>query len=99
MYVRDPSRVVVTGPLAAHAGGFCAELGRRGYARASAAELMQLMAHLSRWLGFEHLEPDCSRSLNGMLIIYRLRPSLSQPPRGPANIVQVLTRGQWFESP
>jgi hypothetical protein len=57
MYVRDPSRVVVTGPLPAHAGGFCAELGRRGYARASAAELMQLMAHLSRWLGFEHLEP------------------------------------------
>jgi len=57
MYVRDPSRVVVTGPLAAHAGGFCAELGRRGYARASAAELMQLMAHLSRWLGSEHLEP------------------------------------------
>jgi integrase/recombinase XerD len=57
MYVRDPSRVVVTGPLAAHAGGFRAELGQRGYARASAAELMQLMAHLSRWLGSEHLEP------------------------------------------
>jgi integrase/recombinase XerD len=55
--MRDPSRVVVTGPLAAHAGGFCAELGRRGHARASAADLVQLMAHLSRWLGSEHLQP------------------------------------------
>src|ERR1700680_2644114 len=57
MYVRDPSRVMVVGPLAPQADGFCAELGRRGYSGASAAELMQLMAHLSRWLGSEHLEP------------------------------------------
>ena len=32
MYVRDPLRVVVTGPLAAYAAGFCAELERQGYA-------------------------------------------------------------------
>jgi integrase/recombinase XerD len=57
MYVRDPSRVVVTGPLAPYAAGFCAELGQRGYAWVSAAELMQLLAHLSRWLGSEHLGP------------------------------------------
>jgi hypothetical protein len=35
MYVRDPLRVVVTGPLAAYAAGFCAELERQGYAAQS----------------------------------------------------------------
>ena len=56
MYLRDPSRVVVTGPLASFAGGFCVALERRGYAPAAAAELLQLMAHLSRWLGDQHVE-------------------------------------------
>jgi hypothetical protein len=37
MYVRDPRRVVVTGPLA-------------GHAPQPASELAQLMAHVSRWL-------------------------------------------------
>jgi hypothetical protein len=32
MYVRDPLLVVVTGPLAMYAAGFCAELERQGYA-------------------------------------------------------------------
>ena len=50
MYVRDPRRVVVTGPLLSHVDGFCAVLGRWGYSPAGAAELVQLMAHLSRWL-------------------------------------------------
>jgi integrase/recombinase XerD len=50
MYVRDPLRVVVTGPLAAYAAGFCAELERQGYAAQPASELAQLMAHVSRWL-------------------------------------------------
>ena len=50
MYVRDPLRVVVTGPLTAYAAGFCAELARQGYAPQPASELAQLMAHVSRWL-------------------------------------------------
>lgn len=50
MYVRDPLRVVVTGPLAAYSAGFCAELARQGYAAQPASELVQLMAHVSRWL-------------------------------------------------
>jgi site-specific recombinase XerD len=50
MYVRDPLRVVVTGPLATYAAGFCAELERQGYASQPASELVQLMAHVSRWL-------------------------------------------------
>jgi integrase/recombinase XerD len=58
MYVRDPLRVVVTGPLAAYAAGFCAELERQGYAPHPASELAQLMAHVSRWLDGQGLMPD-----------------------------------------
>lgn len=57
MYVRDPLRVVVTGPLAAYAPGFCAELERQGYAAQPASELAQLMAHVSRWLDGQGLIP------------------------------------------
>jgi integrase len=58
MYVRDPLRVVVTGPLAAYAAGFCAELERQGYASQPASELAQLMAHVSRWLDGQGLLPE-----------------------------------------
>lgn len=57
MYVRDPLRVVVTGPLLSYVDGFCAELGRRGYSPAGAAEVVQLTAHLSRWLDEQRLMP------------------------------------------
>jgi hypothetical protein len=55
MYVRDPLRVVVTGPLLSYVDGFCSQLGRWGYSPAGAAELVQLMAHLSRWLDGQRL--------------------------------------------
>ena len=58
MYVRDPLRVVVTGPLAAYAAGFCGELERQGYATQPASELAQLMAHVSRWLDGQGLMPE-----------------------------------------
>jgi integrase/recombinase XerD len=58
MYVRDPLRVVVTGPLSAYAAGFCAELERQGYAPQPASELVQLMAHVSRWLDGQGLMPE-----------------------------------------
>ena len=58
MYVRDPLRVVVAGPLAAYAAGFCAELERQGYAAQPASELAQLMAHVSRWLDGQGLMPE-----------------------------------------
>jgi integrase/recombinase XerD len=58
MYVRDPLRVVVAGPLAAYAAGFCAELVRQGYAPQPASELVQLMAHVSRWLDGQGLIPE-----------------------------------------
>ena len=50
MYVRDPLRVMVTGPISSHVDGFCAALGRWGYSPAGAAELVQLTAYLSRRL-------------------------------------------------
>lgn len=49
--MRDPSRVRVTGPLERYASGFAAELARVGYMPNSAALQLQLMAHVSRWLG------------------------------------------------
>lgn len=45
-----PSRVRVTGPLAPYAEGFRRELTNRGYRPNAAANQLQLMAHLSRWL-------------------------------------------------
>src|SRR5215469_4039004 len=44
------ARVRVSGPFEEHAEGFRAMLAGRGYAPSSAAGLLQVMAHLSRWL-------------------------------------------------
>jgi len=49
----EPTRVRVSGPLAAHQGGWCAELARLGYTPGSAAAQVRLMARLSRWLAEE----------------------------------------------
>jgi integrase/recombinase XerD len=49
--VREPARVCVTGPLAPYADGFRGELAALRYTPSSAAKQMNLMAHLSRWLG------------------------------------------------
>lgn len=46
----NPSRVRVTGPLTPFAEGFAAELSRQGYRPNAAANQLQLLAHLSRWL-------------------------------------------------
>jgi integrase/recombinase XerD len=48
--MNDPSRVRVSGPLAAYRDGFAEELAKQGYTAGSAQHQVQLMAHLSRWL-------------------------------------------------
>lgn len=53
----NPSRVVVSGPLSLFAPGFLEELLRHGYRPGTAAKQLQLMAHFSRWMEAEHLEP------------------------------------------
>jgi integrase/recombinase XerD len=58
-----PSRVRVAGPLEPYACGFRKELARQGYTANSASNLLQLMAHASRWLasrglGVGELTPD-----------------------------------------
>ena len=53
----DPSRVRFTGPLTPFASGLSVELAALGYARTSAANQLQLAAHLSRWLGASGLGP------------------------------------------
>jgi hypothetical protein len=54
----DLSRIRVTGPLVPYVSGFVAELVERGYTPVSAAHQLRLMAHVSRWLASEGLEPD-----------------------------------------
>jgi integrase/recombinase XerD len=53
----EEPRVSVTGPLSSYVDGFGAELARQGYAPASAADHVRLMAHMSRWLADAGLDP------------------------------------------
>lgn len=54
--MEDPSRVRMSGPLAAYRSGFTEELIRLGYTRESTARQLHLMAHLSRWLAAEGID-------------------------------------------
>jgi len=54
----NPDRVRVTGPLAAFNSGFAAELVRLGYRANAAANQLQLIAHLSRWMTQRGLTVD-----------------------------------------
>ena len=47
----------VPGPLAPYAAGFVVELVGRGYRPLSVAGQLRLMAHLSRWLAEQDLQP------------------------------------------
>jgi integrase/recombinase XerD len=51
-----PSRVRVTGPLASFAEGFAWALAKQGYRPNAAANQLQLLAHLSRWLATRRLD-------------------------------------------
>lgn len=53
----DPSRVRVTGRLERYAAGFVAELVEVGYRPNSAGVQLRLLAHLSRWLEQEGIDP------------------------------------------
>lgn len=51
-----PDRVQVSGPLATFADGFREHLAKRGYTLRTKRELLQLLAHLSRWMDGEGLD-------------------------------------------
>lgn len=53
----NPARVGMAGPLAEFAPAFLTDLVTKGYRPGTAAKQLQLMAHLSRWLGARELEP------------------------------------------
>jgi len=53
----DPLRARVTGPLEPFASGFAAELAGQGYTPKSAGQHVGLLAHVSRWLVEEGLDP------------------------------------------
>ncbi len=59
----DSLRVRVSGPLSGHAAGFVAELVGAGYRPSAAAVQLRLLAHLSRWLEREGIEPGEVREL------------------------------------
>src|SRR4051794_30778712 len=65
----DPLRVQLSGPLSVHAAGFREELLRRGYRAGTAAKQLQLMAHLSRWMAAQDLEPAdlCTAEVEGFV--------------------------------
>ena len=52
----DPSRVRITGPLVSFRDGFAAELSKQGYRPNAAANQLQLLGHLSRWLASRRLD-------------------------------------------
>jgi site-specific recombinase XerD len=52
----DPSRVRITGPLSPFAQAFATELARQGYRPNAAANQLQLIAHLSRWLAAKGMD-------------------------------------------
>jgi len=54
----NPDRVRVVGPLSGFNGGFAIELVRLGYRPNAAANQLQLMAHLSRWMAQRGLAAD-----------------------------------------
>lgn len=54
----DPSRIRITGALAAHRQGLWEALLALGYSPLSAANLLRLAAHLSRWLDEQGLSLD-----------------------------------------
>jgi site-specific recombinase XerD len=51
-----PERVLVSGPLARFADGFREHLAEKGYTLRTKRELLQLLAHLSRWMEVQELE-------------------------------------------
>ena len=53
----DPSHVRLAGPLVPHRDGLWAALLAQGYAPRSSVNLLRLMAHLSRWLEAQAIEP------------------------------------------
>jgi len=55
--MKQSSNVVVNGPLEAHLEGYRHELSRRGYSSSATIRHLQLMAHLSRWLMQNDVDP------------------------------------------
>ena len=53
----DSLRVRVSGPLERYAAGFVTELVGAGYRPNAAAVQLRLLAHLSRWLEQEGIDP------------------------------------------
>jgi len=53
-----PSRIGITGSLAAHRDDFWVDLLAQGYTPLSSVNLLRLLAHLSRWLDQNDLQPN-----------------------------------------
>ena len=88
MSVSAPERVRVSGPLAMFADGFHEHLAEKGYTVRTKRELLQLLAHLSRWMEEQQLEVGALTSAVSEQFIlerrrqgYRSSISLKSPSR------------------
>jgi integrase/recombinase XerD len=67
-----PDRVRVSGPLAGFADGFGVHLAEQGYSLWGAAEQLYLLAHVSRWMEVEGLQPVAlTPAMVGQYIVWR----------------------------
>jgi integrase len=101
------SRVRVVGPLAPHAPGFRRDLAGRGYSPHTAADLMYLLAHLSRWLGERGLDAGdltagrverflCDRTAAGY--VHHLTPRALRPLLGYLGRIGTLPKAEATET-
>lgn len=75
----DPGSVRVEGPLKPYVHGFWAELQRQGYSALSAANLLRLSAHFSRWLAGRRLTiEDLSEERAVRFLVHRRRERYTQ---------------------
>ena len=76
-----PECVRVSGPLAKFADGFRVDLLERGYSRSGAHGQLYLLAHVSRWMEAEGLEPAVvDRGDAGAVFRLATRSGVSQEP-------------------
>lgn len=89
----DPSRIRITGVLAAHRQGLWAALLTLGYSPLSAANVLRLAAHLSRWLDEQGLSvEELTHELTEAFLDARRRAGYTQflSPRALTAILQYL---------
>jgi integrase len=90
--MKASDRVRVAGPLSSFVAGFAAKLAEQGYTDLSLANQLRLMAHFSRWLDANDLEPGelTSRLVDRYLAVRRRTRTAWRTRRGLAPLLEHL---------